>query len=214
MILKNVKIKNYKNYRNLFWESTDMNATASNLLSPYGTPQARRFGFGSGGVVSLGTTPPPSNVLASPIGNGRLYTSNSLDGSNVFINQSYPYSRLTKYRASVYVRHIQGGISGRPININYADCSQFPSQYPPTITNGNWHYVEHTWTTTDIPKSNLCFYGSQVFFIDTILTGQIMAVWGAVLNVIDPGPDFFVDWPQYGNDKLLEYVNEGIVSQT
>jgi len=222
MKMQGIKMRQYANYRNLFWQSTDMYATASNLFAPYGTAAARGFGLGSGLFVGLGFISPPANIQATPAGNARLYMGTGNDGSNVFINQRYPYSRLTKYRVSVWVKHMQGVISGHPINISYGNCSGFTSQgqpatpqfaaaYPDTITNGEWHHCTHEWTTRDEPLT--CFYGAQVFFIDTLLNQQMMAVWGAELYVLQPGPDFFANWPQYGAKALVRTVDDGIQSQ-
>lgn len=211
MKMQGIKMRQYANYRNLFWQSTDMNATAINIFAGYGTAAARGFGLGSGLFIRTGTTSVPPGVKATPAGTAHVYMGTGNDGSNVFINQSYPYSRLTKYRVSVWVKHMQGVISGRPININYGDCSQFPSVYPATITNGQWHHCTHEWTTRDEPQG--CFYGSQVFFIDTLLNQQQMAVWGAELYVLQPGPDFFANWPQYDAKALMRTTDNGIESQ-
>ena len=190
MILKNVKIRNYTGYKNLFDSPNNMSPQLFAGITSALYPQLVWRG-GSNGPISVSPVTPPNNLP----GNAIQFTGVG-DGNNVYISKVYPYSRQTTYKAFVWARYVSGTVPTTSIiNAVIGGCVQRSfTVYPPTFGNGEWHYIEHTFKTLNVTLNSACSY-KLIFFADETTSNTTIQLYGGGVNVIEPGPDFYTDYP-------------------
>ena len=194
MILKNIKFRSKSlTQQNVLIQPGNMAPVGLAYEGPWPNTSWIR---GSDGPLYAGPSSGPNSEYPGAVilsGQPSIFASSN----NVF--QSYPYSRLTTYRASVWIKHESGTgfntIAERVINVVTGDCNQQSYElYPGDFTSGGWRKIELVFTTSGLPKNEGCV-SKTIQFAWGLSGGKTVAITGAELFITNAGPDLFNDWP-------------------
>ena len=180
--------------------------------APYGIPASQGWFMPDPGnieFVDQTSNIPDYNIINRQEGFAGEYAATG-SGSLAYISQPYPMSPLTTYRVRVWYKikeMVVPSLGAPPImaadaikalsgpGFDFATV-KFGAYYQQTFDsyiNNRWFQVELIWRTMSTMNNSR----RQIYFMDQ-LTGipiQRVQIYGAELNVLEPGPAFFSDWP-------------------
>jgi len=195
------KIDLSRKYKNLFYWPYEMSSNRRPAGPLYNYQDALSRGWNKG---DFSTENEINNDMPywSADGYATRYTGAG-DGAEVYLYQPFPASVSTTYRVSVWCK-VHSYVNAADLNQANAfnlvlgpDCGdRLVKKLNDDAKNFKWSKHEIIWTSP--ATTNGCWFRG-VFFCEDMLAGTSMWVWGAELNVLQPGPNFFADWPEFIN---------------